>query len=709
MARDGAPASVVLREITEVIEYLSAAYAAIGLYGSDHPLVSALAEAVADSTRYLAERSSAREASVDIACGAFLWQGAPIPPTLVSQLAADLYGLEAAAMKVAGAVEASSARALLAAIHRARHGGGSLDEAFRVFGSARGGSITLVASPAAGESPRSTLIGRDPAAGHRIAPGAGLQAALGDPAGDPGATADRIVDRLRAGCEGDSEIVRTWLIDQSIAAERAEERVRAGRKPWLAACVQRLPLEVREALLRPMARPDSEGLLAVARLAPVWPIDELIAALEGVAGNAALLRGTGRLLFTRLVELAKDDGRHRRVRAIIEAWGATPADSRLVAADPSRSRDGFSAEEYVEELLSSVRSDSHTGSAASFGEVESDDRVAVRAAEIGAWLSEETGDPDIAATGVARAADALIRQSRTDLVLRAVTREFEPGGDARQLSRGQRRLAAALKRPECVRSLLRLFDDPSIDAGLLRLLDLAQEHAATLLLEFCSRAPGEESTARALAWFRSLPAELRASAIGEHLSVAPRDADMLGPLCQGLEAFQIGHCVEHLLSPTQPEHTRAVLRLLECCAGSWPASVVQHVINAPRLDILEEAIASMTSGPAHTRSATIARVLCAMVSLRGVSTAELRALTDALRHDQPVAERAFVELLDVMRDRPSAIVRGDAEPLLSALRGYASVTEPTRRVLREWRSPRLRMLAVLGRMSGRHGARRRCA
>ncbi|MEM1072444.1 MAG: hypothetical protein AAGH71_06460 [Planctomycetota bacterium] len=699
-----------MRAVTGFVEYLSAAYSAIGLYGPAHPLVAALIEAVVEATVQLRRDPAIQKYSIDIACGSFLWKGAPVPPKLVSQLASDLHAMNAVVLEVSGALEAPSAHALLSSIYQTRRDGGTIEDVARVAEGIAGRPIRILSLEVDGLSSRSLASAEQDPSRRGLVSDAELAAILREPPEDPTLLADTIVQRVETGNDADAETVRTWLAAESDALRCGGEDEEALRKAWLERCVENLTPEVRATLLRSVPKPDPEWLMSTARLAPVWPVEELIGALENLTGDAMSLRGTGRLLFTQLLGLARRDDQQQRVRSIIETWGANQNDSMLFATDSgAEAGEHFRAQDYADELLEYA--ERGAGSHAGFPglEVENPDRIAVRAAEIAFQLAEEEHDPDLAATGVFRSAHSLIRQSRIDLVLRALSQDLEPGGDARSLSRRQRRLIAALRKPDSIRALLQAFETGVEDAGVVRLLDLAREHAASIVLEFASTTDSSDGRSRALAWFRSLPAELRASAIGEHLSVYPQNADMLETVCEGIEAFQIGHCVEHLVSRSQPDHTRAVLRLLGWCTGAWPASVVQHIISTAEDDVVDEAIRSMTSGPAQTRSVTIARVLCSLVTLRKTPVADMEPMIRAVMQDQPVAERALVDLLTVIRSRPSMIARGDAKLVLRALGEFDSVSETTSRVIREWRSPAIQVLGLVGRLGIGKREGRRCA
>ncbi len=707
MAKADGDNQKLLPAVTSFIEYLSAAYSAVGLYGSDHPLAAALAEAVADGVRPLVRESSEETYTFEIGCGMFLWQGQPVPPKLVSQLASDLHSLNAVELVLSGTIDAAVTHTLLTSIYNARRDGGTLDDVTRVADGIARRPIRFVPLAAEALSSHHASVPGERTETARLVSDAELAAMLREPPDDPGVLADRIIDRVESG--GGDEI-RSWMLAQLDEAVEAGGDHESLRKVWLERCIERLTPEVRASLVRSVPKPDPEWLMTMARLAPVWPIDELLAALENVTGDVTSLRGTGRLLFTQLLGFAHQGEQQSRVRSIIDTWGSNRPDSSLFASgSDSDQGDEFRSEEYAEELLQYATQRTGDAIGVRIDDLENEDRLATRAAEIAIGLAEDAEDPDIAAIGVSRTAEALIRQSRVDLVLKALARDLADDDDPRSLSLRQRRLVAILKKPESVRALLENFSTGADDAGVVRLLDLAGEHAASAVLEFCRTSACEASNVRALAWFRGLAPEVRASAIGEHLSAFPDDVEMLESVCEGIEAFQIGHCIEHLVSVDQPGHTRAVLRVLGWCTGDWPASVVQHVISTSQRDVLTDAIRGLTAGPAQSRSDTIARVLCSLASLRQMSVLPMLPLIQTLRQDQRVAERAFVELLAVIRSRPTMIARGDAEPILQALAGYESLGEPTKRALRQWKSPTVYLLSMFGRLTGPGREARRCA
>lgn len=712
MNTDSVHARQVPRAVTGFVENLSAAYAAIGLYGPEHPFVAALAEAVADCVASLrvGQQVTAASCSLQIARGMFLWQGSAVAPRLVSQLASDLHALNAVELQVIDAINAASTHTLLCSIYATRRQGGAIEEVIRAAEELPARPIRIVPLATGSMSLHALAIADESRPDAKIASDAELGAMLRKPPEDPAAFAEQIARHVEAGGAERAATIREWLAAQTDGAFRDVKDEEALRRQWLASCIQQLTPEVRESLLRSTPQPEPQWLMSAARLAPVWPAEELIAALEGLTGDVTMLRGTGRILFAQLLGLATQGEQQRRVRSIIATWGSKPASLSLFATGAeAASNDQFRAEDYAEELLQYATQQT-PGARHAWGlAVEDDEQIAIRAAEIATFLSEETNDPDLAAAGVSRSAEVLIRRARADLVLRALVRHNESEGDAHSLSRRQRRLRAVLKKPDCIRAVLESFESDESNEASVRLLDLAREHAAPLVLEFCSTSASPGARSRALAWFRGLPAETRASAISEHLSSCPDNAAMLEPVCEGIAAFQIGHCVDHLVAAHQASHTTAVLRVLGWCSGCWPASVVQHVTSTLQREVLDQAIRSVTDGPAETRSVTIARILCALVTLRQTPVSQLLPLIETLQRDQSVAERAFVDLLKVIRARPSSIAKGDAEPVLAALRAYPAMSESTRRALRDWRSPTVQLLSMVGRWSGRRGQERSCA
>ncbi|MEO0631164.1 MAG: hypothetical protein AAFY46_10635, partial [Planctomycetota bacterium] len=432
-------------------------------------------------------------------------------------------------------------------------------------------------------------------------------------------------------------------------------------------------------------------------------------------GDVTTLRGSGRLLFTQLLALADGSDQTERIKSVIESWGAQRPDSSLFSVSDSTgdASKAFRSNEYAEELMAHARQTrSETVVGVGF-DIEDDDALSIRAAEIAVEMSNEDDDPGIAAVGVARTAESLIRRSRTDLILHALASEWEGDETDQAASPRRRRLLAVLRKPDSIRALLDSLHSTGDTEAVVRLLDLAGEHAAPLALEFAANTRPGEPRQLTLAWFRGLGPETRASAMAEFLSASPQDADMLEPLCEGIDTLHIGFCIDHLIAADRPEHTAAALRVLGWCTGSWPASVVHHITTRPDEHLRAAVTRSLTSGPLHTRSDTIARVLCSWVIVSGVPVADASELVSALTNDQGAAERAFVELLGVIRERYSMIARGDAEPLLDALGGFEQVSNETQRMLGLWRSPKTRCMRLIGSIGLKRRANgqgeRRCA
>ncbi|MEO1535109.1 MAG: hypothetical protein AAFS11_06065 [Planctomycetota bacterium] len=677
------------------MEYLSAAYSAIGLYSPEHPLVVALSEAAADASAFLDRCDSCETPRIDVSASGFAYRGTSLMTGVVSPLAGDLHALNAIEMTIAGAISAAGVHRLLTTVHETRRSGGTLDRVNEVAQSIAGHPLRLSVVPAERLSARASSC--DTGVPGQLVTDSSIAALLRDCPDDPVRFAELLTDALGHDKAAETEVAREWLLSQTSGVAHLPVDESSARQLWLTECIRRLDPDVRMRLLQTTPEPDPRWLLSAARLAPVWPIDELIAALETLAGDVATLRGSGRLLFTQLLTLASDSSQTERIEAVIESWGAHRSDSSLFASagaeDASKT---FRSDEYAEELMTHAQR-SRVAPAVGLGlDVESDDALSVRAAEIAFELSREDRDSDVAAVGVARTAESLIRSHRTDLILQALTSEWDGDESDRTASPRRRRLRAVLRKPDSIRALLDSLHSTRDTGAVVRLLDLAGEHAAPLALEFAANTEHGKPQQLALAWFRGLGPETRASALAEFLSASPQHVGMLEPLCDGIETLHIGFGIDHLIAANHPEHTAAALRVLGWCAGSWPASVVHHITTRPDAELRASVTQSLTSGPVHTRSDTIARVLCSWVIVSGVPVADASALVSALTNDQGVAERAFVELLGVIRERYSMIARGDAEPLLDALSGFEEVSSGTQRMLGLWRSPKTRCLRLIG-------------
>ncbi|MEM8758300.1 MAG: hypothetical protein AAGF47_11025 [Planctomycetota bacterium] len=712
------PPAELPAELVSSLEYLSAAYSAFGLYSPEHPLAVALSEAVADASVRLEAVFKTRQLPgmhLAVTTGGFVWQGRALMPGTVSPLASDLHSLSAIEITLAGRISSAAAHKLLASIYELRHRGGTFDELRDVAEGIAGRPIRFSSIEA------EQLAGGGAPVGHAggVLSDSQVAVLLRDPPDDPTLMAECLTRSLLGGDADEADAVRTWLLHESATActnpapdqANGEADPASHRKAWLTACIERLTPEVRSQLLASTPKPDPEWLLSAARLAPVWPLDELIAAMESLTGDVTSLRGSGRLLFTQLLTLATRDDQQQRVRSVISTWGAHRSDSSLFPSDFGN--DGsqqFRSDEYADELMKHARREDGGPADSPVICIDDEESLAVRAAEIAVQLAEDEEDDDIAAVGVARTAESLIRRSRTDLIVRALANDIDAPDLAIQPSLRQRRLLAVLRKPDTIRVLLEnLGDTHDEHTSMVRLLDLAGEHAATLALEFAATTEQRGAGLFAMAWFRALKPELRGSAIGEFLSAQPDRVGMLEPLCDGISTIHIGHCVEHLVSPSQPEHARAVLRVLGWCSGAWPASVVHYVASHGGGRELPATIAALTSGPAETRSDTIARVLCSWVSLHDTPIADVIGLVDVLRHDQSVAERAFVQLLRVIRGRVFMVARGDAEPLLEALHAYPEPSEAAARAIREWRSLRMQLIRVVGSFGRARPREKRCA
>lgn len=678
------------REARSAVEFLSAAYAAIGLYDAEHPLVLALAESACEALGTLFPRGGGDPpVSAAIEPTAFRVAGALSPRGHVSGLAGDLHDAGMTGLTLRGVAEAAPLRGWLSVIwDMARARAGSQEIADRAA-SECAGAIVLTPLPVgaiasgigtSGEgSPHALVTEADFASLHRRT------------GGDTAAFAAALSARIESTGEG-ADSARAWLLSQlrsmgGVLGSTDED----SRRAWLSGCIEQLSPAARRGLLGAVTAPDPEWFLNASRLAPIWPMHELVDALENVAASAATLRGTARLLFTQLWHLSQRSHDRERLAVLAGQWHARAAASDLSAiptvsmtSDPAGAP--FRSEDYAEEL---TRLADLSGPAVSargawdIGMIEDEEVASVLAADIALAVTESEQDIDRAAGLIARSAVALIRNGRLDLIVDVMLRERPWGahGEAVQdaaRSVRQRRLVSALQQPECVDALLDQLERATDDPSTLRLLDIAGEHAAPRVLAFCAGDSGDRARERALAWFSGLSPDIKAAALGEHLSLSPAFGPAIAAACVQIPASTLARHLPHLLDGTRPERAVAAYAALGAAPGEWPASVVEGVLREPHPGVLAAGIAAACADASGERCETMGHILGGLVLLRRSDAATVAPLVRALSaHRSPIAERALLEMFMALRGRASE----HADAIAAGLSDRPGLSDHARAVL----------------------------
>jgi hypothetical protein len=678
-----------------VLDFLSAAYAAMGLYDADHPLVLTLAESAHEALdRLLAHGGGGASVSAAIEPTAFRVGGVLTPHGHVSGLAGDLHDAGMTGLTLRGPAGAGALRGWLSVVRETTRARAEANEIVDRAESPAAGAITLTPVPvgaiasgaaAAGDGAPAALVSEaDFTALHRRA------------GGDPAAFAAALSAQIESPGEG-ADAARGWLLSQLRSMGGAlgcsDED---SRRAWLAGCVEQLSPAARRGLLGAVNTPDPEWFLAASRLAPIWPMHELVDALENVAASAATLRGTARLLFTQLWHLTQRSHDRDRLAALAAQWHARAAaadhgaiPTAGMTADPAG--EPFRAADYAEELTR-LAGLAGTGAgrpgAWDFGVIEDEEVASVLAADIALAVTESKHDMDRAAGLIARSAESLIRNGRLDLIVDVMLREHpwgEPGEAAQDAARSvrQRRLVSALQQPECVDALLDQLERATDDPSTLRLLDISGEHAAPRVLSFCATTPSDRARERALAWFCGLAPDTQAAAVGEHLSVSPMAGAVLAAACAQIPAATLARHVPHLLDGARAEHAVAAYVAMGAAPGEWPASLVDAVLRETRPGVLAAGIAAACADASGQRCETLGRLLGGLVLLRRADTAAVAPLIGALAaHRSPIAERALLEILAALRGRASE----HADAIAAGLSGRPDLSDHGRMVLRRRRS-----------------------
>jgi hypothetical protein len=685
------------------LEFLSAAYAAMGTYSYEHPLVMTLCEATEAALHKLFSKKHTDPVSVEPRPAAFQSASGMIPRGHVSTLAGDLHKLDIVQLQLHRACSAKSLREALLAVADARHARAEPASLPDALARVTDNALRLVPLPLEAIQQRAALQGAPPKAGSDWLSETDLARLADQAAGDPAHLARRISDQIATGQTQAVDAVRRWLIGESahLAAMPDAEQTQA-RQSWIADCVQRLTPQARQELLGAVPNPDARWFLDASRLAPFWNPEELAQILENITHDARSLRGTARLLFAQLWKLARQTDQRGRVLSLIEQWHAGQihagrTELPFAAIDHRHSAEDFRPEDYATELETLTDAGQTRRLPLVIEEIEDGANAVVRAADIAMALGESKDDLDRAAAMVARHTIAMIQAGRLDLITDLLASHDQATNGAASVR--QRGLVAALHRPECIAALLDRLQASPDDTGVVRILDLIPDHAAPKVLAFCDTASRTEARTAATIWLNGLQPEVKAAAVGERLASDPAAGPVLTSLCAQLSAAVLGRHLQHLLeSADSPSHQTAAFQAMSHASGPWPPAAVDALVRLTGAIALPKAVDALLAGDPAERQAALAEALRGLMLFRGAPAGTIAPITAALAAVPGAApEQMLTSLLATVYAYGPLISKGYGDVLIPALRARGVLAKPAKRLLHSWRFLPARSLIALHR------------